>query len=415
MNARGFLLGLALAALGAVPALAQIGAEIPLDLDQPEAAVALVERQARAGAGAGAFDHQRLHDLYEGLDENDALRLRLLNALARLDLAAPDALADEDELWSDQARLLAKTGAPSAEVLAALKRMVGAEALLDAGLDPRFAAARALEPAWFEPRAVVMRGLERADRMTGKHANRLGLVRLRADLLERLGRPAEALALADAALLRFQVSPQSFVDAESALSGVRVERAFSLWQLGRFDEAIAEDRVILKAARAEEDYNGWADSQLILHLDAAGEAQAALKALDYFVYRNGEVMADWVAARSACVNLQLGRLKAARRDLAELKAKDDLGRPALTYALLCFDDLDGAAAAYKARLADPDRAGWAIMALSPRARAKGPAPRDLVNLARQAKVAARPDVQAALAAAGGPRPSPLTPSGGEIW
>ena len=409
---RRLLLTLAAAlALGA-PAMAQRFADTPLELARPANAVAQVEREVRAGSPISAFDHQQIHDLWQALADDDALRLRLLNALATLNFASVDAIDDEDAFWEDQARLLVDSGAAPRVVLAALKRLVGVDEQLGAALSPRFAAARRLDEAWFEPRAVVMRAFARADRLAVKETDRLALVTLRADLLERLGRPAEALALIDKALLRVEVSPQSFSDVDSALLNLRTERAFSLWQLGRFDEAIAEDRAIVKAARPGEGYDGWADNVLIGHLGGVGRAREALKALDYFLYRPAGNLGDWVVARSVCVNVQLGRLTAARRDLKDLKGE---ALPARTYALLCLEDLDAAAASYRARLADPDAAPWAILALSARIRPKAVGSWDAVMLDRQAEVAARADVQAALVAAGGARRSPLVPSGGENW
>lgn len=409
---RGLFLVLAATLTLATPALAQRFADAPLELDRPADAVAQVEREVRAGSPIEAFDHQQIHDLWQALADDDALRLRLLNALATLNFGSLDPIDDEDAFWEDQARLLADSGAAPRTVLAALKRLVGVDEQLGAALSPRFAAARRLDTAWFEPNAIVMRAFTRADRLAVKETDRLALVTLRADLLERLGRPAEALALVDRALLRVEVSPQTFSDTDGALLNLRAERAFSLWQLGRFDEAITEDRAIVKAARPGEGYDGWADNMLIGHLVGSGRAQAALKALDYFLYRPSGNLGDWVVARSVCVNVQLGRLTAARRDLKDLKG-DAL--PARTYALLCLDDLDGAAASYRARLADPDAAPWAILALSARARPKVVGPWDTLLLDRQAEVAARADIQAVLVKAGGARRSPLTPSGGENW
>lgn len=412
MRLRPLLLALAVLAAAASAAHA---ADIPLDATQPAAAVAVVERQARAGGPVDAFDHQQVHDLYNALTKDDALSLRLLDALASLNFAPPNPIADEDALWGAYADLLVKTGAPPARVLAALKRMVGVDAVVWAGLEPDKAPARRLDEAWFEPRAAALRALERADHLSAKMTDRLAVVRLRAEPLERLGRPADALALIDAALLRAQVSPRSFSDQDSALMDLRAERAIVLWQLGRFDEAIALDRELVTIARETKDYDGWADSMPVLHLDAAGRAGEALKALDWFVYRQGSSIDDWVAARSACVNQQLDRHKAVRRDLAELRADPDRTRPALTYALLCAGQLDAAAESYKARLADPATAPYAIQALSARGHAKILPPRTALLLDRQAEVAARPDVQAALVKAGGARRSPLVPSDIELW
>lgn len=409
---RRLLLALTAALALATPAMAQRFADTPLERATPADAVAWVEREVRAGSPISAFDHQQIHDLWQALADDDALRLRLLNTLATLNFASVDAIDDEDQFWEDQARLLVDSGAPPRAVLAALKRLIGVDEQLGAALSPRFAAARRLDEAWFEPRAIVMRAFARADRLAVKETDRLALVTLRADLLERLGRPAEALALIDKALLRVEVSPQSFSDTDSALLNLRAERAFGLWQLGRFDEAIAEDRAVVTAARPGDNYDGWADNMLIGHLGGIGRAQDALKALDYFLYRPAGNLGDWVVARSVCVNVQLGRLTAARRDLKDLKG-DTL--PARTYALLCLDDQDAAAASYRARLADPDAAPWAILALSARARPKVVGSWDTVLLDRQAEVAARSDVQAALVAAGGARRSPLVPSGGETW
>jgi tetratricopeptide (TPR) repeat protein len=390
---------------------AQSGA---LDLSDPPAAVASLERAVETSDGIGVFAHQDIHTLHDGLKDR-ALRLRLLKALAAGGFESSDPFLAEDELWESLLLMQVADGAPTAQVLATLKRIRGVEMLLLVRLDPRLAAARRLDEAWFEPDTVVMRALAQADRLFQKHPDRLAGVRLRADLLERLGRPAEALRLTDNAIARAAVSPTSFMDIDSALTGVRVERALSLWQLGRFDEAIVEDRRIVELASAEKDYKGWAHLQLVRHLAAVRRGAEALDALDYFKYRDDAETFDMATAYSVCVNAQLGRLFVASSDRTDLESRDDSANPALTYALLCANDIDAAAESYKARLAEVGMRAWTISALSARKPPLALAPGEAMLLDRQAAVAARPDVQEALVKVGGARATWLVPSGPEIY
>ncbi|EJL32069.1 hypothetical protein PMI01_02644 [Caulobacter sp. AP07] len=412
------LFALALAGLAATsPSVLAETEKPPLDLKVPAKAVALVEKQARKPGGLSAFAASDLQDLvYAAAKDKPGLQLRLLNLLARENFAPADPFETYDDIWYEQALRLAEKG-DQAGALTALGRMRAINELFYARLDPVFAPARAADPAVFDIKAAVERRLAQAETLSAAHPDRLAGARIRADALEQLGRADQALALVDEALAKVEAHPGDYVDKANTLVSLHVERAVSLWLVGRADDAIAERRRTIPLARSQEDYDGWADLALIGDLVLSGKAAEALTALDYF---NAEVGAagidNWVAARAICANAQLGRQGAAQRELKHLAGKDAPNTASLSFAYLCLNDLDKAALTYIARLENPDRAPRAIEALSPRVAIKAARPAmEAELLRRQALVAARPDVAAALAKRGGPQPSPLIPAAGEPY
>jgi len=412
------LLALALTGLLATaPAALAEPAKLTLDLDAPAKAVAQVEKQARKPGGLSAFAASDLRDLvYAAADDKAGLQLRLLNLLARENFTPADPFETYDGLWYEQALRLAETG-DQAGVLAALGRMRAINELFYARLDPPFATARAADPAVFDIKAAAERRLAQVEKLAAAHPDRLVAVQIRADALEQLGRADQALALVDEALAKVEAHPGDYVDKADTLTSLHVERAVSLWLVGRVDDAIAERRRTIPLARSQDDYNGWADLALVGDLVLAGKPAEALVALDYFNAEVGVASIDnLTAARAICANAQLGRLGAARQELKLLAGKDDAANASLSFAYLCLDDLDKAASTYIARLENADRAPKAIEALSPRVAIKVARPAmEAELLRRQAAVAARPDVAAALAKRGGPQPSPLTPASGEPY
>lgn len=413
MTLRVTFLALAIT-LALVTAASAETAPTAIDLARPESAVAAVESAVRATGKLDAFDHGDLHKLAVVVEEG-ALRLQLLRALAAGGLTSPDPFVREDWAWSELALREAERGAAPGRVLAILKRLRSTSALLMVRLDPRLAEARRLDDAWFDPKTVATRELAELEQLSLAHPRRLEGLRQRAELLRRLGRPAAALRLVDDAIARAVNAPAAFEDI-AILPRVRAERAHALWQLGEFDRALDEDGTVVLAAERAKDYDGWADLVLVRHLSDDVRLVEALRAIDYFKYPGEPDMADWVAAQAACVNFRLHRTTALRLDFEEMWSRDGPSSlPAQTYALLCLGELDEAAKLYKIRLSRPNEAPWAIHALSARARPAALSPSDDALLQRQAAIAARPDIQAALVKVGGARATWLAPIHGEVW
>jgi tetratricopeptide (TPR) repeat protein len=228
--------------------------------------------------------------------------------------------------------------------------------------------------------------------------------------LRLLGRPQEGLALIDAWIAGHKADADD--EAAPDRNWILDERAETLSALGRYDDTTAAGR---EAAALEEDgqLNVSQTINLAERLEEQGKPQAALDVLA--VFKEGGPRASvygmmWVWTERACALGQLGRTPATSPDLAAALAYSaehlDSNPPARAETLLCVVDLDGAAAAYIARLKDPEQRADALMALSTWKRP--PQPVFLAQiLARLDKVRARPDVKAAVAAVGRTEAIPL--------
>lgn len=109
----------------------------------------------------------------------------------------------------------------------------------------------------------------------------------------------------------------------------------------------------------------------------------------------------WIADVRACAAAQLGDATLQETSMAFLREHADDNIAAVTHASLCVNDLDGAAALYIRRLADPEQRSGALLALQRYRLPPGSSlPFNIVLLERLEQVRARPDVQAAIEAVG---------------
>ncbi|NEX94047.1 hypothetical protein [Caulobacter sp. 17J65-9] len=362
-------------------------------------AVAALER-LQAPDALKAFKLELFQDLKQTLAarEKADLRQRMLAALDRLDFAPDEPFETFDAAWAEYARMIVDQNPAGAARAAA--RISDPGPLLELRLDKRFAALVDAEPARFDLRAAAERKLAADRAAMAANPKLLAGPHTVASDLRVLGRADEALAVLDAALARTE--PNAWTDAGDQLRWARNERAYALLALGRFDEAVAALR-----QGADLDEHGTLNVSQVINLAEVqlqvGRPEAALETLAVFEAPERRASAYgvmWVKSGQACAYAALGRKAELRMTLTWLAAHADDNPAAHTRALLCAGDVDGAAASYKRRLADPEQRADALAALSQFDPPPVTAPGVKAAAERLAQVRARPDVQAAIAKAG---------------
>lgn len=336
----------------------------------------------------------------------DGIRRRLLRILASPGYAPDDMMGVQDAFRLDYARLLLKDGdKQGAQALVA--QIHAPTMLLQLDVDP---ATRAMLPPGLDLRAAVERDLVRSRAIMAEHPISLEPLLATAQELRQLGRPQEALALLETARARVGGEGTPFLDADEKTIWWWDAIARTEAMLGHVDRSLAALRTGASMGEL-----GGGNVSLRINLAHAqnrnGKPADALATLAPF--ENGGLSvspygeAEMRRARG-CANALSGHATAVADDLAWLRAHPGANPDALTSLLLCMNDLDGAATAMIARLDDPDRRASALTDLAdydtpPVALAPDPIDSKLPALK------ARPDVQAAIARAGGIRRYHLQP------
>ena len=235
-------------------------------------------------------------------------------------------------------------------------------------------------------------------------ADRLGDLDMVTDDLLGLERFDEALALAQSALDRIAQAPRgkpAFADQDRYLNWLYDQKARALVRLGRFDDGV---RAMREGARLPEEgrRNVSQTINLASYLVGFGhpdEALAALKPFDDGLAASpyGEA---WVHANRACAYQQLGQVVQVAPELVWLAGHQRDNTGARATALLCVGSADDLAAEFIAELKDPDQREPALVRLSEFDPPIATTPISAAELALLAKVRARPDVRAAVAAVG---------------
>jgi tetratricopeptide (TPR) repeat protein len=301
----------------------------------------------------------RLEILRAG-DEVNETRLLAIMANPAYD---PDDMAGRIQDTGDAARAmyagkLLKAGKRDA-ARAQLDGLRGFRALSKVALDPELAALRG---STIDLRAAMESDLVRHREMMTKYPRWLGAINAAADDLQRLGRADEAIALLEAVVPR--LGTDTFDDRADALPWFWNALAYAYESVGKYDEMVAS---FVKGAAQPEDGMGNVSQPINLaaaqiDFGRAGDALATLKSMGEKPAASAYGLMQIRIVRG-CANAALGRLDAARADLAYAVAnpKDD---PAAIGALkLCVGDEAGAAASYVVRLADPDTREAALLDL----------------------------------------------------
>jgi len=347
-----------------------------------------------------------LTDLDDRLKEAGLIddRLAFLTALTGGRYAPADLFVNADTFRLRQARLLVARGDAEGarRLVAALRTPL---LLIDASADP---ALRALLPDGFDLRAAVEADLARALEDGRARPRHIAPLYEAAQDLRWLGRFAESLATLRRAE-QMQGGIASAADAEDNLNWWRNAMAETYHYLDRYDDMVAAYRLAIAAGE-----RGVANVSQTINLAGAqtdmGRYQDALDTLASLDVNLLSPYGQFAARRiHGCAAFALGQTATSQADLAYLldhRADMALNATMIARLFLCQGDLDAAAAEYIRLLDDPDTRADALTSLAD----TDPPPPHLQATREwqaQRQLIARPDVQAALARAGGVPRIPL--------
>jgi tetratricopeptide (TPR) repeat protein len=338
----------------------------------------------------GTFDRE--------LRDRPDLHRRLLVVLLGPAYKPDESWVSLDGLRVEYAALLLADG-DRAGATAMIRAVVDPYAFTEVSVDERF---RDMLPRGFDERAMAERMLARTRDFVAAHPDVLAPLLDAAALLRRLGRPQQSLDLLESVGGRLRGEGTPFTDAAANTAWWWDGMARSYRMLGRF-----EDGVAALARGAEFGEGNRPNVSQAINLAGAqiemGRPREALKTLA--VFEDGRDASPYgkMALRfvRGCASARTGDTAAAAADLAYVRAHEKDGRAVLGDLLLCMGDLDGAAANFIRRLDDPASRVRMLLQLSDYPPLPQP-PADPLA-AGLAALKARPDVQAAIARAGGTR------------
>ncbi len=354
----------------------------------------------RHGAALNAVDPRWMQQLHRVLDDttHEALRERFLKLA--VNAYAPDALFTSTDYYRLRYAGMLDARGDDAAARAMIRAIDHPAFLMKISVDPRF---RAMLPPDFDIRELSERQLAEDRAQQEAHPDRLEGLNVVASDLRALGRPQEALDLTESAAALVD-TPGRFSDRVLQLAWWWDARARSLLKLGRYEEAVASFE---KGAALDE--GGEPNISQAINLAAAhnkfGRGDRAVKALAAFddgKHRGSPYGEMELRLERGCAQAISGNARAAAAELDYMRAHDKDHREALGDLLLCIGDLDGAAAAFIARLDDPERRADALLQHSDYDPAP-PTDRAGPFSARLPALKARADVAAAIARAGGIR------------
>jgi len=343
----------------------------------------------------------------ERIEGGESVVLSMHEALLAANYAPPEGYYD-DYFRLDHARLLLEEGRTN-EARARLEGVVDPRAILTVRINRLYDPLR--RDSAFERRLDVERSaeaaLERARRAVGEDPRRLSLVLQLTSTLRDLGRSQEALAVLEPVLLVAQ-GPEGearFDDLTTQLNWIVYAKADILYDLGRNTEA----RTIYAEAIAAQ---GIGQGNIVLTfagmLNAEGRGADALAVLE-LAPRAPPAYADvWLQSERACAAHLAGDAPLRDEALARMRRNEMDDAAAAMHALLCVNDIDGAAALMIRRLQSPAHREAALVALQPFRRLETRRmPAEVVELERLQQVRERADVRAAVEPVGRLESSPL--------
>lgn len=293
---------------------------------------------------------------------NDPRRQRhFLADLDAMNWAPQDASRNPGSLWRDYSLRLLEVG-QDAEAARVADKVTTAVDLFGMKLDKRFAAIVKADPKLFDIDRAAVAELERLQKLYGQAPQGAGADQI-IEAMRTLGRFDEALTFADKTLTKPELLDDRGYDNRNWIED---RRALVLWDMGRFDEAIAAQRVA--ASRKEHGRDNV--SQVINLADMLIDQGRFLEALEVVepMSRSGTISpfgAGFVAGIRVCAYNGLSDEKAAQEAFAFVEAHVSDNRKARLSALLCANDTAGAAAHMIAWLSDPMDREEALRELSP--------------------------------------------------
>ena len=378
--------------------------DLALNLSRPaDARSALTALARRSPAILADIREETIMSAYayaEGLPNADSRRLELLDALAKAGWAPKDPFNDAVGLRVDHIRLLLEAHRQG-EAVEIARSITDPATLIALRVDERFAAvsadAKAMDIVEATRKALVAAVLladKRKEWLSGPY--RVALLRL------RLGENEAALRILQGALDRYRdFGPSAFVDADEQLRAVQALKAEALVRLGRLNEA--DGAYAEAAADAAGGDQGF--EERLAYASYLIDTDRSPLALELLHDTKTDGLTDngkaYLAALRACAYAVIKDAPAMRRELDIVTAPALPGYGALLNGLICAGDFDAAAKTYVERLKDPAKRIEVLLALQ---HYKRPPTRGAEGKSWQddyLRVQARPDVQAAIKAAGG--------------
>jgi tetratricopeptide (TPR) repeat protein len=373
---------------------------LSIQLRPPEAAVVGMEDAERQRPEAiAALDPTAIGTLFhsQAMQASPALRLRLYAVLDRTHYASADPFRDIDDIWMAYAADLAG-GGDSVQATQVLARVVNGQAFRNARNDPRLAAILRAQAERYSEEAVNARWLAATRAKAQQYPDMLaGQINL-ANALNSVSSPREALAVLDAANQRaYGDNQRPFTDRDTQLNWLADERSAIFFRLGRYEDALTERGMAATHGEQGGRYNVSQALNYAVLAEDMGRAQLAIDALqrvgDEHVSEYGHAV---LATARICAAAQLGRLAEVQADTDWLRNHIDTGPSVSTRALLCANDLDGAAVELRHRLTTSSQRAEALAQVLPLGQPVRGLPYHSELGRRLEAVAQRRDVQAAL-------------------
>ncbi|HEY7851929.1 MAG TPA: hypothetical protein VIB82_03085 [Caulobacteraceae bacterium] len=333
-----------------------------------------------------------------------AQRRRLLAALFAADYQPPNPFDIADYFWLDYAGMLAADG-DHAGTARALGRISNPYYVALARMDRRFTTEVAASPDRFNIRQAAERQLVRDRAAMLAHPDLAKGVTATVEDLRFLSRAKEALTLLDEANAKLAKPGDSgFSDLEDQANWLVDDRSRVLKDLGRFNESLEALRQGAQIVESGRDNV----SQVINYAGAlveTGKFKEALDQLEPFGATGEKRPVSPVGAMEmtgvrTCAFVGLGRTADAKAALTYMTTHESEDQNALTGALLCSNNLDGAEASFIRRLNDPDARSQAMWTLCDFSDVAPRLPYATEIDRRWRLVRDRPDVRAAIAAVG---------------
>ncbi|MES2988817.1 MAG: hypothetical protein V4808_13000 [Pseudomonadota bacterium] len=326
-----------------------------------------------------------------------AARRRLLRVVTSPAYQPEEPVPLLDGFLQSEAEYLVADGR-KADAAKLVSRIKHPSILLEMSFDPRF---RAMLPADLDLRAAATRLLAEARTAMQDYPQMLNPILLAAQQQRMLGDAEGALKTLEIAG-KVRTSAADYSDGDEQRNWWWDGLSRTYWLLGRPKDAEAA----LRSGSGAEENGGLNVSQLInlSQMQLATAPKEALATLAPFA-RPMPVSAYGAAEMRyarGCAYALTGDRTAAQADLAFLSEREKDHPEALTRLLLCMGEMDRAAAALIRRLEDPARLAQALALLSDFDAPPAAAPIDPIT-SRLPALKARPDVQAAIARAGGTR------------
>lgn len=334
-------------------------------LNRHETAIDALQVLARADPEAlRTLETGNVHDLLRAAGEIDLTgdrKLAVYGALVRAGFQPPPPQTDEF-LRLGHARLLLERGRV-AEAKARLATVADVDLLLAMRIERLFDGLRT-DPqfeARLDLRAAMDRDLARSQAALERNPGLLEAVYRHLQNLDKAQREAEALALAEGVLAKLREDPRAFTDAERYLPWIHNELGYLLYELGRTEEGAAALREGAGLAEGNQP-NVSQVINLASYLVREGRGTEALALLGQAGPASPYGRA-WIESLRSCSGVLVGDEELRVQGLEYLRAHVGDNPAALSRALLCSQDVDGAAALMIRRLENTDWRGSALLAL----------------------------------------------------